>query len=86
MLTVTIAARVDENGTVILKVPPQVSPGYHKMVLVIEEAELTEKVNGVHDSEPSTQNQMFVLPTHDVGAWPENFSLRREDLYDDWGR
>lgn len=43
MLTVTIAAKVDENGIVTWKVPPQVPPGYHKMVIVIEETELTNE-------------------------------------------
>ena len=26
------------------------------------------------------------LPVHDFGPWPEGLSLRREDLYADWGR
>jgi hypothetical protein len=26
------------------------------------------------------------LPSHDLGAWPEGMSLRREDLYGDDGR
>lgn len=28
----------------------------------------------------------FDFPIHDIGPWPEGLSLRREDLYDDWGR
>jgi hypothetical protein len=86
MLAVTIAAKVDENGTVILKVPPQVSPGLHKMVIVIEEAELAEWTNGTQNGESIEHDEGFVLPLGDVGPWPENLSLRREDLYDDWGR
>ncbi len=79
MLTLTVEARVDENGIVTLQLPPQVSPGYHKMVLVIEEAEFPEKTNSIH-------RNVLILPPYDIGPLPENFSLRREDLYDDWGR
>lgn len=86
MLAVTIAAKVDENGIVTWKVPPQVSPGYHKMVIVIEEAELPEMTSGAQDGKPDEHDQGFVLPLHDVGPWPENLALRREELYDDWGR
>lgn len=86
MLAVTIAAKVDENGMVTLKVPPHVSPGFHKMVIVIEEAELSAITNGAQNGESIAHDQGFVLPVDDVGPWPENFSLRREDLYDDWGR
>lgn len=86
MLAVTIAAKVDENGIVTLKVPPQVSPGFHKMVIVIEEAEISAVTNGAQNNESLEHDQGFVLPLDDVGLWPENLSLRREDLYDDWGR
>ena len=79
MLTLTVAARVNENGIVTLQLPPQVSSGYHKMVLVIEETEFPEKMNSIH------RNALILRP-YDVGPLPENFSLRREDLYDDWGR
>lgn len=86
MLAVTIAAKVDDNGIVTWKVPPQVLPGYHKMVIVIEEAELLEVTNGTQYSRAEAEGQGFALPLHDVGPWPENLSLRREDLYDDWSR
>lgn len=86
MLALTIAARVDENGIVTLQVPPQVSPGYHKMIVVIEETSLIEKTSDLQGSGLTEQEITGVLPTYNVGPWPENFSLRREDLYDDWGR
>lgn len=86
MLTLTIAAKVDENGIVTLQVPPQVSPGYHKMVVVIEETSLVGKMSNLQGSELMEQEATVMLPTYNVGPWPENFSLRREDLYDDWGR
>jgi hypothetical protein len=86
MLTVTVAAKMAQNGTVTLQLPPQVSPGYHKMVLVIEEAESPEAVHEEHGDDLVAQRENLELPSHNVGPWPENFSLRREDLYDDWGR
>jgi hypothetical protein len=86
MLALTVEAKVNENGIVTLKVPPQVAPGYHKMVLVIEETALAEVTEGMQDDALSEPERKFRLPAHDVGPWPENLSLRREDLYDDWGR
>ena len=86
MLTVTIAAKVDENGIVTWKVPPQVSPGYHKMVIVIEEIALSELAPDTQIYKPVEQTPKLALPVHNVGPWPETLSLRREDLYDDWGR
>jgi hypothetical protein len=41
----------------------------------------------VIDDQPALEKQAFLdFPIIDVGAWPENLSLKREDLYDDFGR
>lgn len=65
---------VDEDGTARLCAPPGLRPGEHRAVLVIQEAD-----NGI-------ARTSLDLPVHDSGPWPEDLSLRREDMYDDWGR
>ncbi|MDP8923094.1 MAG: hypothetical protein M3O34_09505 [Chloroflexota bacterium] len=62
-------------------------------MLVIDE----RPTNGVPDTEavndslapPNSQPAAPGLegwPVHDVGPWPDGLFLRREDMYDDWGR
>lgn len=38
------------------------------------------------DTHNQLEQDKFEFPVVDCGPWPENLSLRREDLYDDWGR
>jgi hypothetical protein len=52
-----------------------VEPGMDRVVLVIEDAPWPEPERGPLD-----------LPLLGVGPWPENLSLRREDMYGDDGR
>ncbi len=56
-----------------VQVPSDVPPGEHDIVVMVEE-------------ERSETRPPLDLPVHDVGPWPEGLSLRREDMYDDWGR
>ncbi|MCB0108936.1 MAG: hypothetical protein KDE53_23605 [Caldilineaceae bacterium] len=82
MLTLTLDAKVDDNGFVTVQLPPQVAPGYHQIVIVVQETQV-HKNNGIEGDAQTTQERTRDLPIHDVGPWPEHFSLRREDLYDD---
>ena len=75
MLTIETNATVSEEGVLTVLVPPGVPPGEHKVVLVIEESPSTPK------ELPEIQFSEF-----DVGPWPEGLSLRREDMYGEWGR
>ena len=75
MRTLQVLASVAEDGTLTAKLPPDVPAGEHEVVLqFIEEAP-------VELERPSLD-----FPVDDVGPWPEGLSLRREDMYDDWGR
>jgi hypothetical protein len=65
------------SGLMNLSVDAGVAPGLHRVVLVIEEAPLPEA--------PKSLN-MEDWPVHDIGKWPEGFTVRREDLYGDDGR
>jgi hypothetical protein len=77
MRTIETTATVNEDGTLVVTVPPDVRPGRHRVVVVIEET------NG---RTAATDRPPFDFPVHDRGPWPEDLSLRREDMYDDWGR
>ena len=75
MRTIEATATVADDGTLTVRVPSDLPPGKHKVVLVVE------------DYGPSRIEQSQLdLPEFDVGPWPDGLSLRREDMYDDWGR
>ncbi len=58
-----------------MQVPPDIEPGQHRMVVVIDEASANGK-----------RRQPLDFPVDDIGPWPEGLSLRREDMYNHWGR
>jgi hypothetical protein len=74
MRTIETVATVQADGTLMVHVPRDIAPGRHRVVMVIEE-----------DPEPEVRGPLD-LPLIDVGKWPEGFTVRRKDLYDDWGR
>ncbi|MBI5666946.1 MAG: hypothetical protein HZC41_02990 [Chloroflexi bacterium] len=71
MKSVEIRIRVTPQGQLILPPQPDIEPGEYNAVLVIE-AET-----------PKTKRAPLNLPVVDLGPWPEDLSLQREDLYDD---
>ncbi len=75
MRTIETTASVSPDGTLTARVPPDIAPGEHEVVLVIAERAAGRK-----------RRPPLRLPVHHWGPWPANLSLRREDLYDDWGR
>jgi len=72
--TITTIATVTADGKVTLQLPPDIAPGEHQIVLVIDEDIKTGK--------PETKKERLPLnfPVHDVGPWPADLSLRREDM------
>ena len=65
---------VDEQRRAVVQLTPDIEPGVHEVVIVVEDA----------SSKAGSQSPLF-FSAHDVGPWPEGLSLRREDLYDDRG-
>ena len=72
MRTIETIVTVDEHGMATLRMPPDVTPGDHKVVVVIDEATRRRALPG--------------LSSHDVGPWPEGFTASREEIYGDDGR
>lgn len=75
MITIGTIATVAADGTLIIRVPGDIAPGKHKVVLVIAE-----------EPEAKIERPPLDFPVRDWGPWPDNLSLRREEMYDDWGR
>ncbi|MCK6577887.1 MAG: hypothetical protein L6Q98_07260 [Anaerolineae bacterium] len=71
MKTLELRLTVTPDGHVILPPMPQLRPGDYDAVLIVEGT-------GAHPAREPLQ-----LPVIDVGPWPADLSLRREDLYDD---
>lgn len=76
MRVIDAALTVTEKGKGVVTLPPDIEPGEHKVTITIEDepAIPTQKYKPI---------EFLVL---DLGPWPEGLSLRREDMYDDWGR
>ncbi len=77
MKTIETRAAITADGRLIVQVqaPDALPPGDHNVVVVIEDAVLPQPKRGPLD-----------FPVIDVGPWPQGLSLRREDMYDNWGR
>ena len=74
MKTFETTAIVSAEHRLTVDVPCDVMPGAHRIVIVID------------DLPDDQMKPPLDLPDHDLGPWPGNLSLRREDLYDEWGR
>lgn len=75
MRTIETTATIEPDGKLILQLPPDIPPGERRIVLVIEEPPI-----------PVEKRPALDFSVIDVGPWPANLSLRREDLYDNFGR
>lgn len=75
MRTVETLATIGPDGTLTARVPSDVPPGEHRVTLIIDETALDQPEDPLAD-----------FPVISVGVWPEELSLRREDLYGDFGR
>jgi hypothetical protein len=74
MKSIETTVIVGPDRTITLPVPSDIPPGPHRIIVVIDEAPAVSSLEPLN------------LPLLPAVAWPENLSLRREDLYDDWGR
>jgi hypothetical protein len=74
MPVVTARIRVDADGTISGKAPQGVPPGEYEAPIDVAERP------------PRRTRKRLDLPLHDCGPWPERFTVRREEIYDDSGR
>jgi hypothetical protein len=64
--------RVAEDGSISGKAPREVPAGEYQAPITVPE--------------PKRKRRRLDLPLHDCGPWPEGFTVRREEIYDDEGR
>ncbi|MDQ3705818.1 MAG: hypothetical protein M3437_11440 [Chloroflexota bacterium] len=76
MRSIDAELTVTEKGKGVVTLPPDIEPGEHKVTITINDG----PAPGNGKQKPI---EFLVL---DLGPWPEGLSLRREDMYDDWGR
>ncbi len=76
MKAITTRGTVTASGHLIVPVPQDVPIGEHDVVVVID----------AKQNENGEKVQALENPIHDWGPWPPALSLRREDLYNEWGR
>lgn len=72
MKTIETKATVSEDGTLTAKVPLDVKPGEHRMMILIDEQANTDR-----------KRLDLQFPVDHYGFWPSGLSLRREDMYGD---
>lgn len=75
MKTIETTVLVTPDGTVTLQLPEDIPPGEHRIVVVIDEQPIDR------ENRPPLK-----FPVDRYGPWPEDLSLRREDMYGEWGR
>ena len=76
MTTIETTVDIGANRQLAIQLPEEVTPGRHRVIVQIDERPERTK-------QPDIVSR---LPCWDVGPWPENLSLRREDIYGDDGR
>jgi hypothetical protein len=80
MKTIETIATVTADGKITVQLPPDIPAGEHRVVVMIDEQPLPKKTQTKEKRLP------LDFPVIHVGSWPENLSLRREDMYGDDGR
>ena len=73
MKTIEANATVASDGHLTVQIPPEIAPGEYHVAVVIE-----EKL-----SETAQKRPPLDFPTFNVGPWPADLTLRREEMYDD---
>lgn len=76
MKTLETTAVVGHDHKLTLQLPPEIAPGRHHIVLVIDESQ-------------NKAGQTWTTadwPIHDAGLVDPSFTMRREELYGDNGR
>jgi hypothetical protein len=77
MTTIEMTIEVGEQGTATIQLPTGLKPGPHRVLVTV--------LDGPEAA--TSRPAMADFPRHDV-AWtfPEGYTFRREDMYDDSGR
>ncbi|MEQ8974126.1 hypothetical protein [Coleofasciculus sp. E2-BRE-01] len=80
MRTLETTVNVTSDGKITLQLPPDIPAGEYQVVLVLDQTIVPEA------SETPKKRPPLNFPVDSYGSWSPNLSLRREDMYDEWGR
>ena len=75
MTTIETTAVIGEDRKLTLQLPAEISPGTHRVIVYLDAPK--------HETQSARE---WIFPIIDVGPWPKDLSLRREDMYGDDGR
>jgi len=75
MRIIEFKSNITKKKELKIPIPADIKPGYHKIVVVIDEIL----------SENKTKKNLR-LPVDSVGEWPESLSLSRNDFYNEMGK
>jgi hypothetical protein len=75
MRTIETVVNVGVDRKLTVQLPSDIPTGTHAVVVVIDEIPKPRRAFSMKD-----------FPAHDVGPWPEGFTVRREEIYGDDGR
>lgn len=75
MIRIEGSGKVAEDRKLVIQLPLDVPPGEHTYIVVLDAQQITPE-----------EEAGLGFPIIHVDHWPANLSLRREDMYDDWGR
>lgn len=78
MTVITARITVAADGTISGHAPGRVPAGEHEASITVADEPARQ--------EPSEPFDVNALPTRDLGPWPADMTLRREDLYGNDGR
>jgi hypothetical protein len=78
MITVAAISEVAPDQLLTIELPKSVTPGQHRVVVVIEENHL--------DAASRKTTGPLRLTKLNLPTWPEASTYRREDIYGDTGR
>lgn len=83
MRTHQTTVNVTSDGKITLQLPPDIPAGEYQVVLVLDQTIVPETSE---TSKTCKKRPPFRFPVISVGSWSPDLSLRREDMYDEWGR
>jgi len=78
MITVGAISGVASDQMLKIEMPKSVTPGQHRVVVVIDE-------NHLAAAQRKTAGPLRLTKLH-LQTWPEDSTFRREDIYGDTGR
>ncbi|MFB2980580.1 hypothetical protein [Microseira sp. BLCC-F43] len=76
MKAIATTVIVTADGKITLQLPPDIPPGEHQVVLVIDEQPAPPELVTKKERPPLN------FPVDSYGSWPADLSLKREDMYD----